>query len=812
MVRRFAFLVVLFIILFYNVTIAQTLVKGKVLDNDSQPLAFTTVALLKLPDSTLFKGIYTNDEGIYEFEKVNKGNYLVKVQAIGLGKKNSMSFAISEEQKEFLVEDIRFEKSSQDLKEVEISVTKPLVEFKNGNTILNIDGTALAAGNSAFDVLKKAPGVTLDNNNNIVVQGKQGVKVMIDGRLQRLTPDQLANLLKSMGAESLDKIEIMKNPSSKYDAEGTSGIINIKTKKAKLIGFNGALRGGLNKGEMWGGNGGLSLNYKGEKFSVFGGVNANQRNSYFIRKLDRKVSTGTINEIVFSQNNTEVQTNTSENYKLGADWFVNDKTTLGFVYDGGTGKNLSDGKNITYISGNNTVGFDHLVSLSYNPNVFYNNNININGLHKLDSNNSQIDFSLDYTNYIDNAKNKYSNRFYDINDLEVNSMFPNIYNNNTVSNIDIYIGALNFTKKITKKLNLESGLKYSHVQTVNSLLFERKDTLSENFYNDTRFSNNFKYTEQVSAGYFNLQREIPHGSFQLGLRGEHTLAQGFNITSNSKINRNYFQLFPNLSLDWGKSEQHKFQLSYSRRINRPNYFQLNPFKYYLDQYTLSEGNPFLNPEKSNNASITYIFKQFLYNTISYQQTTDVMQQFTTQNDTTKETKQVTRNIAASNNYAYNVFAYLPIKKWWTAQVSLSAWYMDFEGSIDGKIYKKGKPSWQANVTNEIILPKNVTIELSGQYTSSLLFGIFQLQQQGSVDIGIKKSFWNKKATLLVGITDMFYTDRTRVAVQFENQNLKFMQLNDTRRGRITFTYNFGNTKLKLRETKTDSDEKNRLKK
>jgi iron complex outermembrane recepter protein len=790
---------------------AQTKVVGKLLNSDNQPIAYATVAIIKAVDSSVVKGNYTDDNGIFEFEKVMPGSYLVKAMAVGIGKKNSPAFEIKEGQSELKLEDITFAKSSVELKTVEVSAVKPLIEFKNGTTILNVDNTALAAGNTAYDILKRAPGVSIDNNNNISIQGKQGVKVLIDGRMQQLSLDQLANMLKSMNAEGIDKIEVMKNPSSKYDAEGTSGIIQIKTKKAKLIGFNGSATVGANKGNLWGGNGGVSLNYKGENFSVFSSVNAQERNRKNETSLNRKIGSGS-EQLIFDQKSDELQNNQSANYKVGADWYVSDKTTLGVVYDGGNGKFTSNANNKTSINGKNTVGFDHLIALSNAPNTWTNNNLNFNGIHTFDTNNTKLDFSIDYTKYIDKANNKYSNRFYSNVNTEIDSLYPNIYSNKTNSDINILTGALNFNKKLNKKLNLETGIKYSNVETVNNLLFERKDTLSENYYNDKRYSNDFTYTERVAAAYANFQQEIPHGSIQIGLRGENTSATGFNKTSGEKVNREYFQLFPNISLDYGKSENHKFQLSYSRRINRPDYNQLNPFKFYLDQYTASEGNPFLNPEKSHNASFTYIFKQFLYNTISYQRTEDVMQQYTVQDDATKETKQVTRNIAASNNYSYNVFAYIPVQKWLTTQINLTGWYMDFEGNVDGVNYKKGKPGWQLNVSNEIILPKNFTAEINGQYTSSLLWGVFQLKDQGSIDFGLKKSFWDNKASLKVGVSDLLYTDITRVKVQFENQDFSFKQLNDTRRVRLTFTYNFGKTKFKVREINRSDAEKNRIKK
>jgi iron complex outermembrane recepter protein len=802
-------LILLFIL--FNIAQAQTKVIGKLLNSENQAVAYATVAIIKTSDSSVVKGNYTDENGIFEFEKVGPGSYLIKAMAVGIGKKNSPAFEIKEGQTELKLEGIIFAKSSVELKTVEVSAVKPLIEFKNGMTILNVDNTTLAAGNTAYDILKRAPGVNIDNNNNISIQGKQGVKVLIDGRMQQLSLDQLANMLKSMNAEGIDKIEVMKNPSSKYDAEGTSGIIQIKTKKAKLIGFNGNVATGMNKGNLLGGNGSVSLNYKGEKFSIFSNISAMERNRKSETSLNRKVGS-IINPLIFDQKSDEIEKTQSLGYKIGTDWYVNDKTTLGLVYDGGIGTVLNDGNNKTNIKGNNTVGFDHLIALSNAPNNWTNNNLNFNGVHTFDTNDTKLDFSIDYTKYIDKANNKYSNRFYTNSNTEIDSLYPNIYANKTNSDINIVTGALNFNKKLNKKLNLETGVKYSNVETINNLLFERKDTLSENYYNDKRYSNDFTYTERVAAGYVNFQQEIPNGSIQIGLRGENTNAIGFNKTSGEKVNRGYFQLFPNVSIDYGKSENHKFQLSYSRRINRPDYNQLNPFKFYLDQYTASEGNPFLNPEKSHNGSFTYIFKQFLYNTLSYQRTEDVMQQFTVQDDATKETKQVTRNIAASNNYAYNVFAYIPVQKWWTSQINLTGWYMDFEGNIGGVNYKKGKPGWQLNVSNEIILPKNFTAEINGQYTSSLLWGVFQLKDQGSIDLGLKKSFWDNKASLKVGVSDLLFTDITRVNVKFENQDFYFRKLNDTRRIRLSFTYNFGKTKFKVRQINRDDAEKNRLKK
>jgi iron complex outermembrane receptor protein len=795
-----------------NHSLAQTHIVGKLLNNEKEAIPFATIALLKAIDSSIVKGNITTDKGEYEFEKVQVGKYLIKAMVVGMEKTVSKPFEINNTQKEVVLEDIVVQKSGVDLQAVDIVAIKPLVEFKNGNITLNVENSTLAAGNSVYDLLKRAPGVTIDNNNNISIQGKKGVKIMIDGRMQQLSPDQLANMLQSMSAEGISSIEIMKNPSVKYDAEGTAGIIQIKTKKAKLIGFNGNVNAGISRGEFWSGNAGFALNYKAEKFAITSNFNAIQRNRLTTVLLNRRIKTSG-EDLIFDQKSVETKQNQANDYKLGVDWFVNNKTTIGLVWDGGTGSPNESGKNITNILGNNTVGFNYLEALSTVKNSWNNNNININALHKLDTLGAEMDASFNYTKYQEKGNNSYGNYFYDASNNLVSNLFPNVYKNTIHSDINMFIGALNFKKPLAKKTTIETGLKYSGVNTNNDFLFERKDTSSNNYYNDINYSNNFLYLENVAAGYFNYQKGFKKLSMQLGLRGEYTHATGFNKTINSKIIREYFQLFPNISFDYKASEKHAIQFSYNRRINRPDYFQLNPFKYYIDQYTANQGNPFLNPETSHNLTLTHSFMGALYNTLSYSRTENSIMELISQNDNTKETTQISKNINSVNQFAYNLFAYVPIKKIYVAQLDFSAWYQSFEGNVNGVNFNFGKPSFQVSLTNEFILPKEFSVEFSGQYTGALQYGIMQLKPQGSVDIGIKKILCKNKLTLKLNASDLFYTNITRVASTFDNQNFTFKQYADTRRVRFTITYNFGNTKLKFEQhNKGNEAENNRLKK
>ena len=804
--------IILAIILQSTFLISQTTIKGTLVTKENEPIPFATVALLKAKDSSIVKGNYTKEDGTFEFEKIPTGNYIIKGMVVGMSNKFSNPIEIIENQKFFLLENLIIEKSGVDLQSVDVVAIKPLVEFKNGNITLNVENSTIAAGNSAYELLKKAPGVSIDNNNNLAIQGKQGVKIMIDGRLQQLSKDQLMNLLQSMPAEGIATIDIMKNPSVKYDAEGTAGIINIKTKKAKLMGFNGNINAGINSGALWGGNGGIALNYKGAKYAITTGFNFVERNRQQNVYINRRIST-TSDDLIFDQNMINNQKNKFGDYKLGFDWFASDKTTIGIMLDGGIGAPTNDGINITNIFGNNTVGFNSLNSNSSLKNNFNNNNFNLNATHKLDTLGAEIDASFNYTKYQENGNNSYGNYFYDAMQQPVIGMYPNVYKNTLNTNIDMYIGAVNYKKPLAKKTTIETGLKYSGVGTDNNLLFERKDVLSDSYYNDTKYSNHFLYTEHVGAGYFNLQKEIKKLSMQLGLRAEYTNATGFNKTINTKIIREYLQLFPNINFDYKASENHSIQFSYSRRINRPDYFQLNPFKFYIDQYTSEQGNPFLNPETSHNLNLTHSFKGAIYNTLSYSRTNNAMLELTEQDNATKESIQTTRNINGQYMFAYNLYAYIPIKKFYVAQLDFNMWYQAFEGSVKGVSFNTSSPGIQGSLTNEFILPKDFSIELSLQAQGPMQYGIFALKSQGNVDFGIKKNFFKNKLSIKINASDIFRTQITRANVNFDNQHIIFKQYNDMRRVRLTLTYNFGNTKLQFNQTKKINEaEAGRLKK
>ena len=790
---------------------AQTTIKGKLVSKDNEPIPFATVALLKAKDSSIVKGNFTADDGSFEFEKIMNGCYKIKAIVIGMETTYSPVIEITTADN-IVLENLVIQKSGVDLQSVDIVAIKPLVEFKNGNIILNVENSTIAAGNSAYELLKKAPGVSIDNNNNIAIQGKQGVKIMIDGRMQQLSKDQLMNLLQSMPAEGISTIDIMKNPSVKFDAEGTAGIINIKTKKAKLMGFNGNINAGISRGELWSGNGGVALNYKGDKYAVTSGFNVVARNRQQTVYINRKINT-TGDYLIFDQNLINYQKKYFGDYKLGVDWFVSDKTTIGVMLDGGLGSPNDKGKNTTTILGNNTVGFNSLESLNSEKNNFNNNNLNLNFTHKLDTLGAEMDASFNYTKYQEKGNNVYGNYFYDALKQPVSGMYPNVYRNGLNTDINMYIGAFNYKKPLAKKTILETGLKYSGVNTDNSLLFERKDTLGDAYYNDTKYSNHFLYTEKVGAAYVNFQKEINKLSMQLGLRAEYTNAIGFNKTIDSKIIREYLQLFPNVSFDYKASENHALQFSYSRRINRPDYFQLNPFKFYIDQYTSEQGNPFLNPETSHNLNLTYSFKGAIYNTLSYSRTNNTMIELTEQDDATKESTQTTKNINGQYMFAYNLYAYIPVKKFYVAQLDFNLWYQAFEGSIKGVAFNTSSPGIQGSLTNEFILPKDFSIELSVQAQGAMQYGIYMLKPQSNVDVGIKKNFFKNKLSIKINASDVFRAQITRANVNFDNQHIIFKQYNDLRRVRITLTYNFGNTKLQFNQTKKINEaEAGRLKK
>ena len=796
---------ILFTLLLFSLIAEAQTITGLVADSTGLPMPYVPVALLHSKDSTVYKGTITSDSGRYNFEKLKPGTYLIKVIAAGFKESYTFSFKL-DSLAGITQPDIRVRSNGVNLNEVSVTAIQQTVEFKNGNIIVNVENSPLAKGNTVYDLLLKLPGVSIDDNI-IFLNGKTGVVFMLDGRVLQLSNIQLLNMLKSMNTELVEKIELLKNPPVKYDATGTSGMINIRIKKTKLYGTSGSIYTSNSFGFYPRYMSGLSLNYKVKRVTLFSNIDYNhsyyQSNDQFNKKFK---TDSTLTE--FEGLNYYKESEENITLKIGADWQVNKKNIIGFKIDGGPGVYQSDGHGINTIRGYNDMGFDHLNASVHSPSKWNAVNYDINAGHSFDTAGTVLNFTADYTRLTENNSLSFENIYLG---LDNNEALPsNTYRSDNAGQTDILASKLDFVKNINAKSSFEAGSKASIVNTTNNYVFERKNNSTGDYSIDTTLSNNYTYYEQTLAAYFNYIRSFSGINMQLGLRAENTELIGENIGKEFSVSKSYFNLFPNIILDYTASEKHIFQLNLNRRIDRPIYNNLNPFRIYRDQYSYVEGNPFLLPHYSNTAELTHGFKQVLTNTFTYTRIDNVILFYTSQDDSTKVTTQSMKNMKYNNYWAYSFFARKDIKKWWNVSANGLLAYIEYYGDVNGVIFNTKGFYYNASLTNTFIEPKNTKIEILAFYRSGKNNGLIQAKYRWMMSLAIKKAFFKNKLDCSIGVNDIFYTSVGRSYAKFDNQDWNFYQTTDTRRLVVSINYNFGKLKITEREVISNEEERGRL--
>jgi iron complex outermembrane recepter protein len=802
----FKIFLTLALIICANAIFAQTKpatakVSGSIIDAQNQPIGYVTISLLQATkDSAVVKGALSNDAGIYTLGQVAAGTYVIRATSAGFAKTTSKAFTITGA--DVNVPALAMPISTKSLNAVNVTATRPLIEQKIDRTVMNVEGSVLAAGNSALEILERAPGVTVDKDDNISLQGKQGVTVMINDKLTYLSATQLANLLRSTDGNTIKSIEIITNPSAKYDAAGNSGIINIQLKKNTQSGTNGSLNLTGSYGTYPKNNTSLSINHKQGKLNLFGNISRGDNERARQLGIKRTVIDNNGNVTYFDQFTFMPNTNYFNNYRVGADYDLTSNHTIGFIVNGyfNGGKDINDNINRIGTTPATTDSYQHTlagINGSYKNFAF-----NLNDRLKIDSNGQALSIDLDHSRFNNNSIAEYNTNFYSGNGATSQPLLS--LRNQSPSTITIYTAKADYTYPITKTFKFEAGVKYSNVKTDNML--NAQILSGGNYVNDAARTNHFIYSEKIAAGYLNLSKTYKKTSLQLGLRAENTTSNGTLVTTGQVVPREYLNFFPSVFINHSLTDKHNIGLSYSRRIDRPGYGNLNPFVFYLDQFTYSQGNPFLKPQYTNNYEIKYTYNKTINVSLGYSQTTDVMSQVLLTNTTTKVTYQTDLNLQTQNNYNASINSPYTIAKWFTGNINLTSFYMQFKAdNLLGANYNSGRFAYQAKISQNITFA-GFRAEILENYQSSLVYGLYLVKPQYSIDAGISRAFADKKINLKLSVSDIFDMRRNDVNSVFQANNIYIRQKNETRIARLTFTYNFGNSSIKSRNRQTGSSE------
>ncbi|MET0466457.1 MAG: TonB-dependent receptor [Chitinophagaceae bacterium] len=779
-------------------------VKGTVRDAE-KPLAAVTVSLLRSTDSSLVKLALTNQEGVYEFHGIKPGSYRIMTTFVGLATQYSDAIELTATRELPL---ITMQPQAQSLAGVTVQAKRPMVEARLDKMVVNVDASPSNAANNILEVLEKSPGISVDRDGNISLKGKQGVIVLMDGKQTYLSGQDLANLLKSMSASQLDQIEIMTQPSAKYDAAGNSGIINLKTKKNKTMGFNGSVSTSFIQGNYPKSPNSFSFNYRKGKVNFFsnGGYTFWQSNSdqTLTRNFHDNGQTTVFDQVGF-------QKNTSHNFnlRLGMDYTVDAKTTLGFTVNGisnsNDGMNLSNGRFFKKTTG---IADSTITALNDQDNKFRNFSANINFRKQLNANGRELSADVDYIRYSSEIDQYTDNKvLYPSSPLSqylLRAILP--------TDIDIYTAKVDYSHPFGKDAKFETGAKTSLIKTDNNAPYETWDESQDKWVDDKR-KDHFAYDEQISAVYVNFSKQVKKWGFQTGLRGEHTHSKGKQVLLNRSISRDYFQVFPTAYISYSMNDKNQFGLNYGRRIERPDYQDMNPFQQFLDLYTYNQGNPYLTPQFTNSVELSHIFAGKLSTTLNYTHTTDIINDILKQNDVTKVTFQTKENVATSRNIGLAISYNAPLKKWWTISLYGNGYNNLYKGLVNNVMLKTDVFTYMFNMNNQFRFAKTWGAEVSGFYQSkTLMTSMFIIDPMYVLSFGASKQILKNKGSLRLSVIDPFRLQKANVWVRHDNIDMLVTNQWDNRRVGLTFTYRFakGQAVQQRRQTGGAADEQKRI--
>lgn len=790
---------------FLSTLSAQSELKGVSQDSLKVPLPFVSISLLSANDSSLLTGVITNENGAFNFKNISSGTYLIKASCVGYAEQLTPVITY-DSLKGYDVPVIVLHAASE-LKQVSVTAFKDVISFENGMVVMNVENSAFTTGNTVFNLLKQMPGVTIDNNNNITINGN-GASVMIDGRLQQLSANEIYSVLNSMSAQSVSKIEVMNTPPAKYDAAGSGGMINIVTKKIKIVGSSGSVNGDISKGEKYRGGIDASFNYKGKRITLVTNL-AYQDRVYNTNYVFNKTFRFNNQESHMDQIGNQVFNQHSLRYKVGADVELGKKTIVGFLVSAGPVSTPSSDVGINQVSGYNDFGFDHTPFRAHVSDNWSNPNFNITAEHTFDTVGTVLNLAADYT--IFNGKRSAISENY-FSNAEGDEVQPRrIFLSKHHSDIKIATQKLDFRKNMFKLVDMETGVKATFVDSRNNYTLENQNNQTGEFELDLNNSNNNLYLENILAGYINFKKQFKRISVQAGIRAENTSVHASNKELGFELTRNYLKWFPTVTIDYNRSDKHSFNFSVTRRIDRPNYKDLNPYKSYQDAYTSSLGNSDLLPQTALNFNASHTYKHKFTNSVSVKYFTNLIMNYELQNDSTRETIMTVKNITGTM-YIYNAFVQQKITSWWNGRLSGHAYIAKFIGTVNNAPIDKWVNSYFVNINNDFTLKNDFKLSVAAFYAGPNEFGIQYFKSKWGLNLELKRAFLNNKLTISLAAMDIFYKDIFAYGSKFQTQDILFTIKNDSQRLQISASYNFGKVKVEKRADIGNDDEKNRLEK
>jgi len=761
---------------------------GKISGTVNVPHA--TLSLLRAKDSAIAKLALADKDGAFVFENLPDGAYRVSVTSVGFAKTLSAPVMLDAAGRNKSLPAIQLSPLAKTMSDITVTAKRPLVEQRMDRTIVNVEASITNIGTSALDVLEKAPGVTVDREGRISLKGKEGVLVMVDGRPTQLGGADLANLLRNMNADQLDQLEIMTNPPARYDASGTSGLINIKTKKSVTAGFNGTATLTYTQGRYAKTAEGFNFNYREGKVNIYTNLGHNYHKAWSNINIDRNIFNGSGSvEKFFSQGAHRIIEGNNYNGKLGIDFFATKKTTFGAVVMGNW-RNVGTGSlNTTHIS-DAAKQLEGVTTASVDNASDWNNiSTNLNFRTLLDKKGSELTADLDFQRYAAANDQFMVNAYADAAGNPVRKADSLL--GDLPQEIRVWGARVDYMHPFSKGAKFEAGLKRSVVRTDNNAIY---DSIQHGAtIRDVARSNHFVYEENINAAYANLAMPLSKKwSMQLGLRLENTIAKGLQKTTGQSFDRQYTQLFPTAYLQYKANEQNSFVANVGRRLRRPDYQSLNPFIKFIDRYTFSQGNPELKPSISTTVDLSHTWKNQITTALNYSIVNDLIDGVVEQKGEEAYTKP--SNIASLRQYGMSVSANNSFARWWTSSMNFQLFYNQYKGVIDITPVDFAATSFILSGTQQFKITKTFTGEINGRVRSGWLEGAMRARPVAFIGVGFSQQVLKDKGSIRLSVRDIFHSQRFRGRTEYGNVDFAIEQVNETRLVSLAFTYRFSKGK------------------
>ncbi|HVS95692.1 MAG TPA: TonB-dependent receptor [Puia sp.] len=793
---------------------------GFVQDDGGKPLANASVALKNARDSSVVKLSISDTNGRYAFPAVNPGRYFITVTRIGYAPQSSAGFDMGPEAAG-RAPDIRLKPVSHRLKAAVVETGRPLVEVRNDRVILNVEGNINAIGSDALELLRKSPGVTIDKDNNLALGGIGGVQVHIDGRPTYLSGAALTAWLQTLPSAQVASIELITHPSSREDAAGSAGIINIRLKKNSALGTNLSLSAGYNIGTYGKNDGALSFNHRDRRFNLYGDYSYHYSNNGTVATMYRVRQ-----DTSFNQQAGLVTMTGTHSYRAGLDWSVDNRNMLGLVISGSSSLSADASTSstpIVYLPANRT----ERLLLANNHTDGSRDNINMDVNYRYaDSGGRQLDIDFDYGVYHLRSNQLQPNNYYDSTGTML--LYSDDYDLVSPTDISIRTGKADYQTRLAKG-RFGFGWKSSFVSTSN--VFQEYDLYPGGKQQDSLGSNDFAYSEAIHALYVDYKRTLKGWVLQGGLRAENTWSRGTStgykgagrnlsalaarsrfIPYDSSFTRDHTDLFPNISVTWNGHPADQWTAAFSRRIDRPAYQDLNPFEFKIDDYTFYRGNTRLLPQYTNAVSVTYLHAYKLSVSLTYSHTQGL---FTVLADTTGGSRMVDERENLASQDVANLTAGYPFSyKWYSFYTSVTGIY-----SVNKADFGPGRTIDLAVFNTTVYsqhscrLGRGWTGQISGYYTSpSIWQATLRSRPLWSLDAGLEKTLFEGDGKVRLSVTDIFDGLRWSATSEFAGQSIRTSGGYESRLLKLYFNWRFGNKQLKAarRHSNGDEDENKRV--